>query len=106
MQPENKQNPEEKQEKGTISAEITEEMEKSVRFYRMQTLELSLIALIANRMITLDDALAASIHPDDLKLMFSQLGFDEEGNYIPMKSDHALTSKNPNEGDDELLSLS
>ena len=84
--------------------EITEEMEKSVRYYRMQTLELSLIALIANKMITLEAALSASIRPDDLKLMLSQLGFDEEGNYIPPDREQTLVSEKPQKGNDDMLS--
>lgn len=62
---------------------ITEQMEKSVVYERMQSLEQSLIALVGNKKIDLSVALAASLRPGDLKLMLSQLGFDEDGNYTP-----------------------
>jgi twitching motility protein PilT len=62
---------------------ITEQIEKSVVYERMQSLEQSLIALVGNGKIPLSVALAASLRPGDLKLMLSQLGFDEEGNYTP-----------------------
>lgn len=71
---------------------ITEQMEKAVVYERMQSLEQSLVALIANKVISLDVALAASIRPGDLRLMLSQLGFDEEGTYtpaMPVESDRA-----------------
>jgi len=63
---------------------ITEQMEKAVVYERMQSLEQSLIALIANKVISLEVALAASIRPGDLRLMLTQLGFDEDGNYTPI----------------------
>ena len=62
---------------------ITEQMERAVVYERMQSLEQSLIALVGNKQIDLSVALAASLRPGDLKLMLSQLGFDEDGNYTP-----------------------
>ncbi|MBN2466861.1 MAG: type IV pilus twitching motility protein PilT [Deltaproteobacteria bacterium] len=77
--------------------EITEQMEKSVSYYRMQTLEQSLIALIANKKIALEDALAASIRPDDLRLMLSQSGFDEQGNCLSIQESNMHSSSPGNE---------
>jgi len=54
-------------EQGEIK-EIHEEMENSVNFYRMQSMNQSLIALLAHDMITYDQASTASSDPDDLSL--------------------------------------
>ncbi len=59
--------------------EIREEMEKSVSLYRMQSLEQSLIALIANKMITGEDALPVTLMPEELKLTMDQLGITAAG---------------------------
>jgi len=59
--------------------EIREEMEKSVSLYRMQSLEQSLIALIANKMITREDALMLTLMPEEMKLTMEQLGIAESG---------------------------
>lgn len=59
--------------------EIREEMEKSVSLYRMQSLEQSLIALIANKMITGEDALPMTLMPEELKLTMDQLGITAAG---------------------------
>jgi len=54
-------------EQGEIK-EIHEEMENSVNFYHMQSMNQSLIALLAHDMITYDQAIMASSDPDDLSL--------------------------------------
>jgi twitching motility protein PilT len=54
-------------EQGEIK-EIQEEMEKSVNFYHMQSMNQSLIALLAHDTITYDQATQASSDPDDLSL--------------------------------------
>jgi twitching motility protein PilT len=59
--------------------EIRDEMEKSVSLYRMQSLEQSLIALIANKMITGEDALPVTLMPEELKLTMDQLGITATG---------------------------
>jgi twitching motility protein PilT len=48
--------------------EIQEEMENSVNFYHMQSMNQSLIALLAHDKITYDQASQASSDPDDLSL--------------------------------------
>ena len=48
--------------------EITEEMEHSVSYYKMQSMNQSLIALLAHDMITYRQATDASPDPDDLSL--------------------------------------
>ena len=47
-------------------------MENSVAFYRMQSMNQSLIALLAHSMITYDQAIEASLDPDDLSLKLRQ----------------------------------
>ncbi len=59
--------------------EIRDEIEKSVTLYRMQSLEQSLIALIANKMINYEDALSVTLRPEEMKLMMEQMGIDESG---------------------------
>ena len=59
--------------------EIREEMEKSVSLYRMQSLEQSLISLIANKMISSDDAFMVTLMPEDMKLTMDQLGITAAG---------------------------
>jgi twitching motility protein PilT len=54
-------------ENGEIK-EIQEEMENSVNFYHMQSMNQSLIALLAHDKITYDQATQASSDPDDLSL--------------------------------------
>ena len=48
--------------------EIHEEIDKSVAYYRMQTMNQSLIALLVNGMITYEQAAEVSSDPDDLSL--------------------------------------
>ena len=49
-------------------AEIDEEMEKSVAYYKMQTMNQSLIALVLNGAISKETALAASTNPSELDM--------------------------------------
>ena len=53
--------------------EITEEMESSVSYYRMQTMNQSLIALLAHDVITYEQAVRASLDPDDLSLKLRKM---------------------------------
>jgi twitching motility protein PilT len=59
-------------ENGEIK-EIVEEMENSVSFYHMQTMNQSLIALLAHNQITYDQAIDASSEPDDLSLKLREM---------------------------------
>jgi hypothetical protein len=47
----------------------------------MQSLEQSLLALLANMMITLDEARNATLRHGELDLMREQLGISEEGGF-------------------------
>jgi len=60
--------------------EIREEIERSVTVHRMQSFEQSLIALIANKVITYQEALNTTLLPGEMKLAMDQLGIDEQGN--------------------------
>ncbi len=62
--------------------EIRDEVEKSVSVYRMQSLEQSLIALIANRKITHQDALNLTLLPGEIKLQMDKLGINEKGEFL------------------------
>ncbi len=53
--------------------EILEEMEQSVGYYKMQTMNQSLIALLANGVIDIDKAMALSTDPEDLSLKLRKL---------------------------------
>jgi len=53
--------------------EITEEMENSVSYYRMQTMNQSLIALLAHNTITYEQAVDASLEPEDLSLRLRKM---------------------------------
>jgi twitching motility protein PilT len=53
--------------------EITEEIESSVSYYRMQTMNQSLIALLAHDVITYEQAVRASLDPDDLSLRLRKI---------------------------------
>jgi twitching motility protein PilT len=59
-------------ENGEIK-EIAEEMENSVNFYRMQSMNQSLIALLAHNRITYDQACEASWEADDLSLKLRKM---------------------------------
>jgi len=58
---------------------IREEMERSVTINRMQTIEQSLVALVANKMVSFKDALGATLLPGEMKLLMDKLGISEEG---------------------------
>ncbi len=53
--------------------EISEELENSVSYYRMQSLNQSLISLLAHNVITYDQAIDASWDPDDLSLKLRKM---------------------------------
>jgi Tfp pilus assembly ATPase PilU len=59
--------------------EIREEIERSVTVHRMQSIEQSLIALIANKIISYQDALNITLVPGEMKLAMDKLGIDEKG---------------------------
>ncbi len=59
-------------ENGEIK-EIHEEMESSVSFFKMQSLNQSLVALLANGEISFDQAAEASWDPDDLSLKLRRM---------------------------------
>jgi twitching motility protein PilT len=59
-------------ENGEIK-EILEEMENSVSFYRMQSMNQSLISLLAHSRITYEQAIDASSEPDDLSLKLREM---------------------------------
>ena len=61
--------------------DILEQIEKSVVHYGMQSLEQSLLALLANSMITLDEARNVTLRHGELDLMREQLGISEEGGF-------------------------
>jgi len=53
--------------------EISEEMENSVSYYRMQTMNQSLIALLAHNVIDYEQAVDASLEPDDMSLKLRKM---------------------------------
>ena len=61
---------------------IREEMERSVTINRMQTIEQSLVALIANKMISFKEALNATLLPGEMKLLMDRLGISEDGDIM------------------------
>ncbi len=80
-------------ERGEIK-EIHDEIEKSVSYYRMQTMNQSLIALLAHGTVTYQKAVEVSNDPDDLSLKLRKL-FPEieeaqrEGKMAPSPADFA-----------------
>ncbi len=72
--------------------EIHEEMEKSVAFFKMQSMNQSLIALLANGIISYEQAMEATTAPEDLSLKLRKLfpSIEErfrEGAMAPSPSD-------------------
>lgn len=61
--------------------DILDQIEKSVVHYGMQSLEQSLIALLANKMITSEEARNATLRQGEFDLMREQLGISEEGGF-------------------------
>jgi twitching motility protein PilT len=57
---------------GNLEA-LAEEIESSVSYYRMQSMNQSLAALVANRKVALETALASSNNPGDLDLILRKL---------------------------------
>lgn len=53
--------------------EIAEEMEKSVSYYKMQSMNQSLISLLAHDVITYDEAVKSSWDPEDLSLKLRKM---------------------------------
>ncbi|MCC6129617.1 MAG: PilT/PilU family type 4a pilus ATPase [Acidobacteria bacterium] len=72
--------------------EILEEMETSVGYYKMQSMNQSLIALLVNGIIGIDKAMAASSDPEDLSLKLRKL-FPE----IEEKLRGGITMPSPND---------
>ncbi len=72
--------------------EIHEEMEQSVAYYHMQSMNQSLIALLANGIITYEQAMESSTDPEDLSLKLRKM-FPEieekfrEGEMAPSPAD-------------------
>jgi twitching motility protein PilT len=74
--------------------EIHEEIATSVAYYRMQTMNQSLIALLANGVITYDTAMEQSLDPDDLSLQLRKIfprieEAQREGAMAPSPADFA-----------------
>ena len=71
--------------------EIQDEMETSVAYYRMQTMNQSLIALLVNNQITYDRAMELSTDPEDLSLklrkLFPQIEERGQGGDMPSVND-------------------
>ncbi len=61
--------------------DILEQIEKSVVHYGMQSMEQSLLALLANKMINLDEARSTTLRQGEFDLMREQLGISELGGF-------------------------
>jgi twitching motility protein PilT len=61
--------------------DIRGEIENSVTIHRMQSLEQSLVALIANKMVTYEDALKLALVPNEMTLMMDQMGINKTGDF-------------------------
>ncbi len=61
---------------------IREEMERSVTINRMQTIEQSLVALVANKMVSFKEALNATLLPGEMKLLMDKMGISEDGDIM------------------------
>ncbi|MCP4714142.1 MAG: PilT/PilU family type 4a pilus ATPase [Deltaproteobacteria bacterium] len=61
---------------------VREEMERSVNVHRMQSLEQSMIALLANKQISYKDAQTFTLMPGEMKLTMDKLGINEDGDII------------------------
>ncbi len=61
--------------------DILEQIEKSVIHYGMQSLEQSLLALLANKMINLDEARNTTLRQSEFDLMREQLGISKLGGF-------------------------
>jgi twitching motility protein PilT len=71
--------------------EIHEEMENSVNYYRMQSMNQSLIALLCNKRITYPKAMELSTDPEDLSLklrkLFPQIEENQRGGLMASDND-------------------
>jgi twitching motility protein PilT len=71
--------------------EIHEEIENSVNYYKMQSMNQSLIALLVNRRITYAKAMELSMDPEDLSLklrkLFPQIEENQRGGLMASDSD-------------------
>jgi len=71
--------------------EIHEEMENSVNYYKMQSMNQSLIALLVNRRITYAKAMELSTDPEDLSLklrkLFPQIEENQRGGLMASDND-------------------
>jgi len=65
-------------EKGEFSS-IYKAIEGSVYHYKMQTMEQSLLALVVNGIISLDDAISSSNNPNALRALFHEFGIKKKG---------------------------
>lgn len=61
--------------KGEINM-IPDLVSRSVEYYRMQTMDQSLTALIANKVIRVQDGLASSSNPEELQLNLNKMGLE------------------------------
>jgi twitching motility protein PilT len=61
--------------------DILEQIEKSVVHYGMQSMEQSLLALLANKLINLDEARSTTLRQGEFDLMREQLGISELGGF-------------------------
>lgn len=76
-------------EKGEI-AQLLEEIESSVPYHRMQSMNQSLMALLVHGTISYAEAMRQSLDPDDLSLKLRKMfPFIEEGQADPMKASTA-----------------
>ncbi|GAB4224389.1 MAG: hypothetical protein Kow0062_26110 [Acidobacteriota bacterium] len=81
--------------------ELGEEIEKSVAYYRMQSMNQSLAALVINNVITREAALEASLNPGDLDLMLRKFYYAASGRTdapgeesdMPSDADYSRISK-------------
>lgn len=66
------------------SSQIPKIMEESATFYKMQTMNQSLFSLVKDNLVTIEEALAISDNPSDLKIRFQTQGIaSAHGKAIP-----------------------
>jgi twitching motility protein PilT len=73
-------------EKNEIKA-IRDEIENSVSVYKMQSIEQSFVALLANKVISFKDALNLTLLPGEMKLMMDRMGINENGDIMFRKGE-------------------
>ena len=73
---------------GTLES-LEEEVQNSVSYYRMQTMNQSLAALVLNRVVTRETAMGASVNPGDLDLMLRKFLYAAEHGDAPEGADMA-----------------